>query len=796
MTPRLHRHVLVWLIGLALCAAVALRAHYTADMSAFLPRSPTPAQQLLVDQLTEGVLSRLLLVGIEGASPEARADLSRALARRLDESGQFRSVQNGDPAALAVDRDLLFNNRYLLSRAVTPEHFSVAGLREAIGNSIDLLGSPAGMMLKKILPQDPTGEIVELIGSLDTGGGPASAHGAWVSKDGQRAILMLQTRASGSDTDAQEVAIARIHSDFAAVAASQPDARVLVSGAAVFAVKSRAAIQSEAVRLSTAGSVMVICLLLLIYRSPTAVVLGLIPVASGALAGIAAVALGFGTVHGLTIGFGTTLIGEAVDYSIYYFVQSDGAERDGSPGNWMARFWPTIRLGVLTSVIGFASLLFSGFPGLAQLGLYSIAGLVTAAAITRFVLPHLRPAGLPIRDIRPVGVAVAGLWQHLTRLRPLIAVLAVAAIGVLVTHHDRVWSATLSGLSPVSDADQALDQRLRADLGAPDLRYLVVLKAADREAALAAAEKVGARLDGLVAAGTLGGYESPARFLPSVATQAARQHALPERAELARRLDAALEGQPLSASRLTPFLDAVDAARRQPLLTPDSLRGSTLALAVDSLLLQRPTGWTVLMPLRAPRRRPAPRPRRRARRAGGRRQRRPVRGHLRRILRPLPGLPRRSDPAVAGRQPRHRPADGRRPAQPRPPGPGARPAADRRTAGHGRPHPGRRTPHPAASGRHVADRRGRLQLRPVLRPPRRQPRRRPAHPRLAAPRQPRHRHRLRHPGDLAGPGAQGHRHHRRPRRGAHPAALGDPRPAPAHARRVLTSWPAGSPAPS
>lgn len=600
MTPRLHRHVLVWLIGLALCAAVALRAHYTADMSAFLPRSPTPAQQLLVDQLTEGVLSRLLLVGIEGASPEARADLSRALARRLDESGQFRSVQNGDPAALAVDRDLLFNNRYLLSRAVTPEHFSVAGLREAIGNSIDLLGSPAGMMLKKILPQDPTGEIVELIGSLDTGGGPASAHGAWVSKDGQRAILMLQTRASGSDTDAQEVAIARIHSDFAAVAANQPDAHVLVSGAAVFAVKSRAAIQSEAVRLSTAGSVMVICLLLLIYRSPTAVVLGLIPVASGALAGIAAVALGFGTVHGLTIGFGTTLIGEAVDYSIYYFVQSDGAERDGSPGNWMARFWPTIRLGVLTSVMGFASLLFSGFPGLAQLGLYSIAGLVTAAAITRFVLPHLRPAGLPIRDIRPVGVAVAGLWQHLTRLRPLIAVLAVAAIGVLVTHHDRVWSATLSGLSPVSDADQALDQRLRADLGAPDLRYLVVLKAADREAALAAAEKVGARLDGLVAAGTLGGYESPARFLPSTATQAARQHALPERAELARRLDAALEGQPLSASRLTPFLKAVDAARRQPLLTPDSLRGSTLALAVDSLLLQRPTGWTVLMPLRAP----------------------------------------------------------------------------------------------------------------------------------------------------------------------------------------------------
>ncbi|MBT9497068.1 MAG: hypothetical protein IV103_07290, partial [Zoogloea sp.] len=69
MKLRLARPVLLWLLGLALCATLALRAHYSADMSAFLPRNPTPAQQLLVEQLTEGVLSRLLLVGIEGGTP-------------------------------------------------------------------------------------------------------------------------------------------------------------------------------------------------------------------------------------------------------------------------------------------------------------------------------------------------------------------------------------------------------------------------------------------------------------------------------------------------------------------------------------------------------------------------------------------------------------------------------------------------------------------------------------------------------------------------------------------------------
>lgn len=597
MKLRLARPVLLWLLGLALCATLALRAHYSADMSAFLPRNPTPAQQLLVEQLTEGVLSRLLLVGIEGGTPSERADLSRALARRLEDGGLFISVRNGDAAVLARDREILFSNRYLLSPAVSPERFSSAGLRTAVEASIDLLASPAGMMLKGLLGHDPTGEMIEMIGTLDTGGSPASQHGAWASRDGRRAILMLQTRAAGSDTDAQAAAIARIHADFAELPKASPDTRLLLSGAAVFAVNSRAAIESEAVRLTTISTAAVICLLLLIYRSVTAVVLGLLPVATGALAGIAAVALGFGSVHGLTIGFGTTLIGEAVDYTIYYFVQSDGEDGEG---RWMERFWPTIRLGVLTSVFGFASLLFSGFPGLAQLGLYSIAGLVTAAAVTRFVLPHLRPASFHIRDIAPLGRAMAGFWGQLSRLRLAIPLLAIAASVVLVTHRDQIWSSGLSGLSPVSSADQALDQSLRADLGAPDLRYLVVLKAANREAALLAAEQAGMRLTTLVEAGALGGFESPARFLPSEATQRTRQQSLPARDELARRLDTALDGLPLRAAKLSAFLDDVDAARRQPLLTPESLRGSTLALAVDSLLLERPQGWTVLMPLRAP----------------------------------------------------------------------------------------------------------------------------------------------------------------------------------------------------
>lgn len=608
----------LWLLALLASLAVIARTHFTADMSAFLPKNPTEQQALLVDQLKEGALSRTLLIGIEGASAEKRATLSRALAGELERSGLFLAINNGSAENNTHERELLFRYRYLLSPAVTPERFSVAGLRESIGNSIDLLGSPAGMLLKKLLPRDPTGEMVELLTALGDGNGaPDTQFGVWASRDGQRALLMAQTRAAGSDTDGQQDAIEFIHKAFsqAAAQAGVTDAQVLLSGAPVFAVEARAAIKSEVRRLAIISAIGTIALLWFAYRSVAAMVFGLLPVLSGALAGIAAVSLGFGSVHGITIGFGTTLIGEAVDYTIYYFVQSSSAENSGAQAErWIERFWPTIRLGVMTSICGFASMLGSGFPGLAQLGLYSIVGLIAAAAVTRFVLPAICPEGIGQRPLGqgPIGKHATAALLHFNRLGAqgrghwIVAGLVVLALGVLFQTHHRLWDNSLSGLSPVPPAAQALDQKLRSDLGAPDLRYLVVVTRkgpAGRDEALAAAERAGAVLDTLVKEGSIAGYRSAARLLPSHATQLQRQHALPTRAELQRNLNEAARDLPLSAAKLGTFVDDVEAARTLPLLERSQLQGTSLALLVDSLLMHRESDgrneWSALLPLRA-----------------------------------------------------------------------------------------------------------------------------------------------------------------------------------------------------
>ncbi len=68
MTPPRGAAVIAWLAGVAACVVVVARTEFSADLSAFLPRSPSPEQRVLVEQLREGVVSRLILVGFEGAT--------------------------------------------------------------------------------------------------------------------------------------------------------------------------------------------------------------------------------------------------------------------------------------------------------------------------------------------------------------------------------------------------------------------------------------------------------------------------------------------------------------------------------------------------------------------------------------------------------------------------------------------------------------------------------------------------------------------------------------------------------
>ena len=583
--PRLA--VAIWLLVLVVSGWQLTRTRVVADLGAFLPPSASPAQQLLLEQMRSGVASRLLLVALGGADAERLAQASHSMAAKLRASGLFASVQNGGEEGLRADREAFMNYRYVLTPAAGGERFSASALRKSLESALAELATQSAAPLRTTLPRDPTGELRRILERLPATS-PPRRGGVWFTGDGKRALLVAETLAGGFDAVAQEQAIQ------AAVQAVEHPLELEITGPGVFAAASRAAIERDAWLLSLASGTLVLLLLLRIYRRPGVVALCFVPVVSGLAVGTAAVSVAFGNVHAITLGFGATLVGEAVDYPSYACLNAGPGE---SLRRALERIWPTLRLAVMTTVLGGLTMLLSSFAGLAQLGLLSMTGVLVAGLVTRDVVPTLAGA----RPLTDRAFAVPAPLERATlaarRLAPVVWLLAAGAGALLIWHSSELWEDDLAAMNPVPERLKAADRELRRELGAPDVRYLILVQAPDREAALQTAEALEGKLDELVRRQVIRGYDLATRYVPSLAEQNRRLAALPEAATLRTNLDQALDGLPFQRGVFEPFLRDVEQSRSRGPLGESELRGTVLGIKLQTLVVPAGNGWAVLVPL-------------------------------------------------------------------------------------------------------------------------------------------------------------------------------------------------------
>ena len=601
MSPAARRLALAlaWGLLLALAGAwLAGRLQVTGDLRRFMPEARTPAQKLLIDELGEGPGSRLLLASIEGADPPTLAAQSIALREVLAADARFAFVANGADAGLDAVPERLRAYRYLLTPSFGEAPLDAARLGAALDARVQDLGSPAGALIEPLLPSDPTLEMLTLAERWQPVNAPQLLHGAWFDRAGQAALLVLQTRAAGFDPTGQQVAVQAVRDAFAQVGGAS-GTRLVLTGPGAFSVEIGGRTQREASLIGTVDSFIFVLIMVLAYRSWRAPLLGALPLVSGGLAGLAAVAMSFDAIHGITIAFGFTLIGVAQDYPIHLFSHQ---RRDVSPWASARALWPTLGTGVASTCIAYFTFLVSGVEGLRQLAVFTVVGLATAALATRFALPGLIETGDrgAFRDAA-TSRGVERAWRALARVPRLgpagYAVLAALAVGIAALAPGAFWQNDLSKLTPVPADSLAQDARLRGELGAPDVRYLMVVQGDTVDAALRSSERLVPALETARTRGELDGFDLAARYVPSEATQRARQARLPDAARLARELDAAVAASPFQPDAFRPFAEDVERARTAAPLRPADLAGTPLATTVDGLLLEREHGATALVSL-------------------------------------------------------------------------------------------------------------------------------------------------------------------------------------------------------
>lgn len=594
--PRVNRQRLLaglWLAGLAAASGLALLGTSVRnDMTSFMPRAATPVQRLLVNELREGPVSRLTLITIGGASPERLAQASKRVAAHLRASGLFVRVANGEQLLDEAERERLFAYRYLLSPEVDAQRFSVPSLRSAFERRLRELASPVPAFDRPWIAEDPTGELRAMLSVWRGRARPRSYRGVWLDAEGKRALLLAQTRAAGLDLDAQARAQAVIRD---AIEAAGDDALELgLSGTGVFAVTSRDIIRTDTRRLGIAAALVAILILLVSYRSLRLLLIGGLPLASAVVAGTLAVGFVFGAVHGIVLAFGMTVIGVAIDYPIHLFSHLHAGEPVRKS---LAGVWPTIRLGAITTAMGYLAMSGTDFPGLAQFAIFAIAGLLGAAACTRWALTGLLPEVHATARTSPLADWYARCGRPGAQWGWLIAAAALLALVYVVSRDSAPWQDDIAASSPIPASVMARDRHLHAELGVPDTNHVLLVEAPDPQSALEASEIIAKDLERLVAEGVITSFDLAARYLPSAKTQLERRDALPEPARLAENLQTALEGLPFRQGAFAPFERAVAEARTLEPLEPADLEGSVLGVRMRSALLPVDDAWVALVTL-------------------------------------------------------------------------------------------------------------------------------------------------------------------------------------------------------
>lgn len=516
----------------ALIAVFALRTwphlHIETDLLALLPSAPAnQAESLAVDEYANRASRRMLfLVGDLDASRARNA--AAAFAQALRASRSFEAVeQQLDASVLASlrdERDARFGRLSARHRALLENGEGATLRQEALG----ALYSPIGLVGPFSFADDPFGLSAAYLRDSATSVGAAHPQGdaLVVERDGKTyALVAAVMRDDPFALAAQDLAMDALTRAKSAALAHAPDAEILTSGVLPHAAAGARQAQLEIGTFGSLGLAGVILLMLATFRSMRPLLLTMVALAVAALAGFVVCHEVFGNVHVLTLTFGTSLTGVAVDYSVHYFAarlapaNSPPEMRGDSPTQAIAHLSPSLLTVCGTTIVGYLALFVAPIEGLRQIALFSAAGLVAACACVIGLYPWLDRGAFTAR--RPLWVEVLNARSARGWLAP--RALAVIALAVVV-----VGAFGASRLRPVDDirslqrSPAALMQeeaRVRDVLALDFDTRFVLVTGASAEEVLQREEQVTNVLRESIARGDVRAYLAVSSHVPSLQRQ-------------------------------------------------------------------------------------------------------------------------------------------------------------------------------------------------------------------------------------------------------------------------------------
>lgn len=573
----------------------ALNLEVTTEITHFMPEGTDRRLSQISRAVADSELTRTVVLTVGGPDTKTVITATQDLAARLRRSPQVAWVQSGDSPGLSESFYKLYFPRRLLFLSDQPEQqlpsrFSNQGLTAAAQELKRQLASPTGLFIRQIAPQDPLLAFPAWLKQLEQArSGTLELEGRQLVTTGGRGVILLGSRGSAFDTQVQRALQTELESAFAAVNGEYYNALDLdQTGGGRFAIAAETTIKNDITRVSVVSTVAIVVGLLLLFRSFRTLGLVFLPVTAGIVGTLALGLLVFGRLHGLTLAFGSTLIGVCIDYAIHFQSHQLLAPHPDGPVSTLRRIWPALLLGALTTVSGLGGMAWAGLPGIREIALFASAGVFLALIATRFCLPPLMSGKTetPVL-LRWLSQALGRLFAGMIRRRALLLVLPLAALALCAFGLPSLrWQDDLTALQPLDPGLLEEDQRVRRQVSQVESGRLVVALGDTLEQALQRNDVVSQRLDQARTDGLIGEYRSLHQFLWSKALQRRNLAVLQATPELSERFREALAHEGFRPESFEPFLDETLGGPAPEPLRLEDLQSSPLADLVRPFQLE------------------------------------------------------------------------------------------------------------------------------------------------------------------------------------------------------------------
>lgn len=394
----LHRRKwLLWLLLLGsfvICGWLASRIKLEEDITRILPQDKKIERLQQFLQSSKFADKLVIMLSREDANADSlvatAGSLDAGLPRLQEHIRSIRS-QTDDGLMMEMIGQVQANLPLFLDSTdyqkidslITP-----AQVEQTMESNYNTLISPAGLVMKQMIRQDPAGISwigIKKLQQLQADGRFELYDGYVMSRDHRNLLIFITPSHPPQETGKNKVFLQQLDALIDTLHTQHPGSRISYFGATAVSVGNADQLRRDTLFTQGITVILLVVLIALFFRKKRAPLLVMLPVIFGAAFSMAMLYLIKGEVSVIAMGAGCVVLGIAVNYSLHVF----NHHRHLSNVRQVIRDLATpMTVGSFTTVGGFLCLQFVQSPMLRDIGLFAAFSLIGAALFSLIILPH------------------------------------------------------------------------------------------------------------------------------------------------------------------------------------------------------------------------------------------------------------------------------------------------------------------------------------------------------------------------------------------------------------------------